>query len=67
MNPTLRENNIITDDRLKGIVSHSEFSPYITTVGLYDDDFTLLATAKLAQPLKKPKKMDTTIVVRFDK
>jgi hypothetical protein len=67
MNPTLREDNVITDDRLKGMVSHSDFSPYITTVGLYDDNFDLLATAKLAQPLKKPTKMDTTIVVRFDK
>ncbi len=67
MNPTLREDNIISDDRLKGITTHSAFSPYITTVGLYDDNYDLLATAKLGQPLKKPKNMDTTIVVRFDK
>jgi hypothetical protein len=66
MNPTLREDNVITDDRLKGMVTHSAFSPYITTVGLYNNNFDLLAVAKLAQALKKPKNMDTTVVVRFD-
>jgi len=67
MNPTLRINNSIKDEELKGMVSSSHFSPYITTVGLYNDNFDLIATAKMASPLKKPKNMDTTIVVRFDR
>ncbi len=67
MNPTLRENNTIIDDKIKGMASHSKFSPYITTIGLYDDNFDLLAVAKMGQPIKKPSNMDTTIVVRFDR
>lgn len=45
----------------------SAFSPYITTVGLYDDDYNLLAVAKLAQPLKTSKKVDTTILINIDR
>ena len=66
MNPTLRSNNSPLETTLKGMASSSQFSPYITTVGLYNDNFDLVAIAKLAAPLKKPKNMDTTIVVRFD-
>ena len=45
----------------------SEFSPYITTVGLYSDDHELLAVGKLAQPLPTSKTTDTTILINFDK
>ena len=44
----------------------SYFSPYITTVGLYDDDQNLLAVAKLAQPLQSSNTTDTTILVNLD-
>lgn len=67
MNPTLRKNNSSLETELKGMASASEFSPYITTVGLYNNNFELMATGKLAQPVKKAKNMDTTIVVRFDR
>ena len=67
MNPTLRKNNSILDPALKGMASSSAFSPYITTVGLYNDDYDLVAVAKMTSPIKKPKNMDSTIVVRFDK
>ena len=67
MNPTLRVNNSYLDEDLKGMVSSSHFSPYITTIGLYNNDFDLIATAKMASPVKKPQNMDTTVVVRFDR
>ena len=35
-----------------GFVTSSYFSPYITTVGLYSNDFELLAVGKLAKPLE---------------
>ena len=42
------------------------FTPYITTVGLYNDRNELLAVAKLSKPLKVSSNVDTTICVRLD-
>ena len=39
---------------------------YITTVGLYNDNNELLATAKLSEPLKKTSDTEFTIRVRLD-
>lgn len=44
----------------------SYFSPYISTIGLYDNDQNLLAVAKLAQPLQSSLTTDTTILVNLD-
>ena len=45
----------------------SYFSPYITTVGLYDNSFNLLAVGKLAKPLQSSLTTDTTILVNIDR
>jgi|TARA_R110000787_G_scaffold55490_1_gene128163 hypothetical protein len=45
----------------------SYFSPYITTVGLYDEDFQLLAVGKLAKPLQSSLTTDTTILINIDR
>ena len=45
----------------------SYFEPYISTVGLYDDDFQLLAVGKLAKPLQSSTTTDTTILVNIDR
>ena len=39
---------------------------YITTIGLYNDNSELLATAKLSEPLKKTSDTEFTIRVRLD-
>lgn len=44
----------------------SYFSPYVTTVGLYDNSYNLLAVAKLAQPLPTSAVTDTTILINLD-
>ena len=44
----------------------SDFSPYVTTVGLYDNSYNLLAVAKLAQPLPTSAVTDTTILINLD-
>ena len=44
----------------------SYFRPYVTTVGLYNDNNELLAVAKLSTPIQTSRKTDTTFVVRFD-
>ena len=47
-------------------VKHSSWNPYVTQIGLYDEDDDLLAVGKVAQPIKLSKDLQTTFVVRFD-
>ena len=56
-------NNSLT---IKPYVSGSTFTPYITTIGLYNDNHDLVAVAKLATPLKKRKDVDVNVIIRFD-
>ena len=48
-------------------ITGSYFSPYVTTVGLYNDAYELLAVGKLAKPLPTSKLTDTTILVNLDR
>lgn len=52
---------------LNDFATGSYFSPYITTVGLYDDDYNLLAVGKLSQPLPISPTTDTTVLINIDK
>ena len=54
------------DGKLNDNVTGSYFSPYITTVGLYNNNKELLAVAKLAQPLPVSSVTDTSILINFD-
>lgn len=47
-------------------VTGSDFQPYITTVGLYNDANELIAVGKLAQPVPKPADTELVIKVQFD-
>jgi hypothetical protein len=44
----------------------SYFTPYATTVGLYDNDKNLLAVGKLSRPTPISKFVDTSIIVNYD-
>jgi hypothetical protein len=48
-------------------ITGSYFSPYITTVGLYDEYQNLLAVGKLSQPLPVSPTTDTTILINIDR
>jgi hypothetical protein len=41
-------------------------TPFITTIGLYDDECNLLAVAKLPNPLKSLPDIPINFIVRFD-
>lgn len=43
-----------------------EFSPYITSVGLYSDTNELIAVGKLSTPVPKSKQTEMTIIVKLD-
>ena len=44
----------------------SFLTPFITTIGLYDDDCNLVAIAKLPQPIKSEHDLTVNFIVRFD-
>jgi hypothetical protein len=53
--------------KLLDFATGSYFEPYITTVGLYDNDYQLLAVGKLAKPLQTSATTDTTILINIDR
>lgn len=64
-NPTIisgSENSGILYDFATG----SYFDPYVTTVGMYNNNKELIAIAKLSQPLPISSVTDTTILVNLD-
>ena len=65
-NTTARVNTDDRNDNLQAYTTHSEFNPYVTTIGLYDDYNNLVAVGKLAQPIKNQDDYDNTFQVRFD-
>ena len=62
LNPTLATEEL----DYKEFVNKPYFSPYITSVGLYNENKELLAVAKLPQPTPSSKFIDTTIILKFD-
>jgi len=65
LNPSLISGS--TDGTPYNFVTGSYFSPYVTTVGLYNEKQELLAVAKLAKPLPTSRTTDTTIIVNIDR
>jgi hypothetical protein len=48
------------------LLGNSEFTPYVTTVGLYNGNYELMAVAKLSKPIKKASNVDMAFNVRID-
>lgn len=65
LNPSLIRNG--TTGSVSDFVTGSNFVPYITTIGLYDDNKELLAVAKLAQPLPMSSTTDSSIIINIDR
>ena len=63
MNPTLRK---LKSELIMPQFTGSGFKPYITTVGLFDDNAQLLAVAKLARPIQKREDIDMNFLIRWD-
>jgi hypothetical protein len=64
-NPTLISGSL-NSGVIYDFATGSYFSPYITTVGLYNNNYELIAVAKLSQPLPTSAVTDTTILVNLD-
>ncbi len=67
-NPTLQVYNPLNGQyEFKPFTTHSFFKPYVTSVGLYNDNGEMVAVAKLGTPTQLPTNTDTTFIVRYDK
>ena len=65
LNPSILTSG--STDVLEPYCTSSYFSPYITTIGLYNEAQQLLAIGKLAQPLPTSPTTDTTILINIDR
>lgn len=65
LNPSLISGS--TEGVLYDFVTGSYFNPYVTTVGLYNENQDLIAVAKLAKPLPSSNVTDTTILINIDR
>ena len=66
LNPTVRQTKNTEESELANFATGSNFKPYVTTVGLYNEAGELLVVGKLGQPIKMSDETDTTFVVRYD-
>ena len=55
------------EGKLNNNITGSYFTPYMSAIGLYDNDKNLLAIGKLSQPLPTSATTDTTILVNIDR
>lgn len=68
LNPSLISGSVGDKNGIMyGYATESYFSPYITTVGLYDEAQNLLAIGKLAQPVPGSPTTDLTILINIDR
>ena len=56
----------LPDNKLKDFATGSYFSPYVSTIGLYNDSNQLLAIAKMAQPVPLSNNTDMTFIIKMD-
>lgn len=67
MNPTMRQspNSDLLINDATGSFEDGALYPYATTIGMYSDDGSLVAVAKLNQPLQMRPDVDLNIQVRW--
>ncbi len=65
-NPSLRQTGSDAYSLLKDFATGSDFQPYASTLGLYNDDNELLMVAKFGQPVPISTETDMTFLIRYD-
>jgi len=51
---------------LYNLMGAGVIKPYVTTIGLYNDQYELLAVAKLSEPIQRTFDVNQIFIVRFD-
>jgi len=65
LNPTLLSSSNTEYD--PAVINSPDFMPYVTTIGLYNENQELMMVAKLAQPVQLNPYTDTNFIVRLDR
>ena len=65
LNPTLLTGSNVEYD--SDIIDSPEFMPYVTTIGLYNENQELMMVGKLSQPCQLNPYTDTNFIVRIDR
>lgn len=65
LNPTLLTGSNVEYD--SDIIDSEEFMPYVTTIGLYNENQELMMVGKLSQPCQLNPYTDTNFIVRIDR
>lgn len=65
-NPTVGPNTIYTNTSAFQLMLSSSLRPYVTTIGLYNDNNELLAVAKPSVPIQRTADMPQTFIIKFD-
>lgn len=68
VNGTLLQNPLFGEYEYSSSVdtTGSYLAPYVTTIGLYDENMDMIAVAKLATPIKSTPDLPVNFLVRFD-
>jgi hypothetical protein len=64
-NPTLVTGSYASGS-LRGFATSASFQPYVTAIGLYNDENDLLMVAKLGKPIVLSSDTDMTFIVKYD-
>ena len=65
MNPTLLSSSNVDYD--SAIINSPDFMPYVTTIGLYNENQELMMVAKLSKPNQLNSYTDTNFIIRLDR
>jgi hypothetical protein len=65
-NPSLRQTSSNAYSEIMSFATGSDFQPYATTLGLYNDNDELLMVAKFGQPVPISLETDMTFLIRYD-
>lgn len=56
----------MSGEPLGGLFDSGTLTPYVTSIGLYNNNYELLAIAKLSSPVPRAKNVDQTFIIKFD-
>ena len=65
-NWTVRQDKNDASQFIDDYATGSYFNPYVTTIGLYNENYDLVAIGKLSSPLAKRDDVDMNLIIRFD-
>jgi hypothetical protein len=65
-NPTLLSDKTNISSSLTDFATGSDFRPYVTTLGLYNEQNELLMVAKFGKPIPISSETDMTFLVKYD-